>query len=221
MIWGITFYFSWFSVISNQPEVDSMMDTMLFNTVSGTVYTVPVFLFCSGFLQTFSFLQKDKEESMFTPAKLMGYIFKKFTRYIPVNAVCLLTVVYIMPYIGSGPIWNNFATLTAPCGSKWWTNILWVNNIYPREFDDKCLPWTWFVPCYVQLSLLLPFILAIYRLPENKVISGVIYAIIGALALYGSFEFAYAQNLGGTMVGNEAFYAKVFMNPLMHFSSFF
>lgn len=60
VIWGITFYFSWFAVISNQPEVDTMKDTMLFNIVSGTVYTVPIFFFCSGFLQTFSFMQKDK-----------------------------------------------------------------------------------------------------------------------------------------------------------------
>lgn len=56
VIWGITFYFSWFSIISNQTEVNEMMDTMLFNVVSGTIYTVPVFLFCSGFLQTFSYL---------------------------------------------------------------------------------------------------------------------------------------------------------------------
>jgi hypothetical protein len=50
VIWGITFYFSWFAVISNQNDVDTMKDTMFFNIVSGTVYTVPVFFFCSGFL---------------------------------------------------------------------------------------------------------------------------------------------------------------------------
>lgn len=139
----------------------------------------------------------------------------------PVNVICMLTMVCIMPYVGSGPIWNNFATLTAPCTNVWWTNVLWVNNLYPREFDDKCLPWTWFIPVYVQLSLLLPFILAIYKIPENKVISGIIYSIIGIVALFCQYELVYTQNLGATIVNNEAFYAKVFMNPLMHFSSFF
>jgi hypothetical protein len=52
-------------------------------------------------------------------------------------------------------------------------------------------------------------------------ISGLIYLAIGIGALIGQYEYAYSQNLGGTMVSNEAFQAKVFMNPLMHFSSFF
>jgi hypothetical protein len=135
-------------------------------------------------------MQKDKEESMFTASKLVSYTIKKFTRYMPVNIVCLLMIVYIMPYVGSGPIWNTFATLTAPCTSNWWTNVIWVNNLYPRNFNDKCLPWTWFVPCYVQLSLLLPGILAIYRFPENKVVSGLIYLAIGVAVLGGQYFFA-------------------------------
>ena len=68
---------------------------------------------------------------------------------------------------------------------------------------------------------MLPLILAIYRIPENKVISGVIYMLIGAGALIGQFEYVYSQNLGGSMVSNDEFYAKVFMSPIMHFSSFF
>ena len=60
-IWGITFQFSWFSVISNPDEVDAMRGTWAFNAVSGAVYTVPVFFYCSGFLQTLSFMRKDEE----------------------------------------------------------------------------------------------------------------------------------------------------------------
>lgn len=58
-IWGLTFQFSWFSVLSNPDEVDAMRGTLAFNFVSGAVYTIPVFFFCSGFLQTLSFMQKD------------------------------------------------------------------------------------------------------------------------------------------------------------------
>ena len=67
----------------------------------------------------------------------------------PLNIVALLFVTKALPYIGNGPIWNYYGLLVAPCNSNWWTNILWINNLYPAEFDDKCLPWTWFVPCYV------------------------------------------------------------------------
>jgi len=50
VIWGQTFYFSWFSVISNPQEANDMGNTLLFNVVSMCVYTVPTFFFVSGFL---------------------------------------------------------------------------------------------------------------------------------------------------------------------------
>jgi hypothetical protein len=49
--WGVTFYFSWFSIISNKPAVDDMLKTMTFNImVAASIYTVPIFFFSSGFL---------------------------------------------------------------------------------------------------------------------------------------------------------------------------
>lgn len=148
-VWGITFYFVQFSIVSNPDGVNDMSNTILFNIVSGTVFTVPIFFFCSGFLQTFAFLQKDKDGSMFTMASLRNYYFRKVFRYMPLNAVIILATLYLLPLMGYGPIWNNFATATAGCNDNWWTNLVWINNLYPRNFDDKCLPWTWFVPCYV------------------------------------------------------------------------
>lgn len=59
--WGVTFYFAWFSVISNMTDVDNMRQTIGFNIVSAAVYTVPIFFFCSGFLQTYSFVQKVED----------------------------------------------------------------------------------------------------------------------------------------------------------------
>jgi hypothetical protein len=67
----------------------------------------------------------------------------------PLNIVALLAVTDFLPYFGSGPIWNFFKKLIAGCDGNWWTNVLWINNLYPSKYDDKCLPWTWFIPCYV------------------------------------------------------------------------
>ena len=192
--WGITFFFSWYSVISNPAGVDEMTSSLLFNCVSGTVYAAPLFFFCSGFLQTNAFMQRNQEEDMFTPAKLGPYLALKFFRYVPLNAMALLAVVYIAPFIGSGPIWGHFHKLMEPCHTKWWANLLWISNFYPAAYDDRCLPWTWFVPCYVQLSLLLPFILAIYAKSSNRFLSGIIYLVMFIAALGGTFGLVYAQN---------------------------
>lgn len=83
--------------------------------------------------------------------------------------------------MADGPVWGNFQTLIAPCRTQWATNVFWVNNLTPREFDDKCLPWTWFMPCYVQLTLLIPplvFIGVKGKQLGQAVIAGLILAFV-------------------------------------------
>lgn len=139
----------------------------------------------------------------------------------PLNIIAMLFVLHALPYIGSGPVWNYYDTLVKPCGTYWWTNVLWINNIYPREFNDKCLPWTWFVPAYIQLSMVLPPFVALYKFIESKFFLGIIFLLIMILSLLANFMFTYFSNYGATMIMSEEFYAKVFMTPIYHFTSFF
>lgn len=87
----------------------------------------------------------------------------------------ILALLFLIPQLGGGPIWNKFETATAGCKQNWWTNLLWINNLYPVNFDDKCLPWTWFVPCYVQMSMLVPIIVCAYLYIENKCVAGLLF----------------------------------------------
>ena len=133
---------------------------------------------------------------------------------------CLLLLVYFLPLMGFGPIWKNFATLVEPCQTKWWTNMIWVNNFYPANFDDKCLPWTWFLPCYVQLTMSIPILIGLHRMMGGK-LKGATAIMTIWLALIGiNYGFVFNINVGGSIVMNEEFFAKVFMNPLYHSSSF-
>jgi len=134
--------------------------------------------------------------------------------------MALLATLYLLPLLGTGPIWNKFDTSVAGCNNYWWTNLIWINNIYPRNFEDKCLPWTWFVPCYIQLSLCIPPLVAFYKFIENKMIPALLFIILGGFALIAQFCLVYFTNKGGTIVMNDEFFAKVYMNPIFHFSSF-
>ena len=149
------------------------------------------------------------------------YYGRKLIRYLPLNLMCLLFFVYGLPLLGFGPIWPNFATVVAPCKKMWWTNALWISNLYPEAYDDKCLPWTWFMPAYIQLSLLVPLIVGVYLVFENKTFAGFFLTLLGFAALAANFAFVTGAGKGGSMVNNEAFFNDVFMNPLFHFSSFY
>lgn len=123
-------------------------------------------------------------------------------RLAPLNIVLMLLAMYLLPKIGYGPVWNTYEQVIEPCQSYWWTNVLFVNNFYPTAFDDKCLPWNWFLPLYVQLSLLLPALLSIYLyLP---LIGSVIAYTVLALAGFGlNFGLIYSKDIGATPAFND------------------
>ena len=66
-----------------------------------------------------------------------------------------------------------------PCTTYWWTVLLQVNNIVPtHQLDNKCMPWSWFIPALTQLSLLLPIFVGIYQLlMPNRTIMRIFAAI--------------------------------------------
>lgn len=76
------------------------------------------------------------------------------------------------------------------------------------------MPWTWFAPCYIQLSLLLPIFVMVYNSFQDAKIIGGIYTIIAILSIIINYMFVHSKDVGGTIVMNDDFYAEVFSNPL-------
>ncbi len=50
---------------------------------------------------------------------------------------------------GGGPYFDYYYKAFAGCKKYWWTNVFFINNLYPAAFDEKCMGWTWILPCYV------------------------------------------------------------------------
>lgn len=125
------------------------------------MFATPCLMWIAGFLHAFSFLQTEEAE-MFTVRNLLNYYTKKVFRYVPLIVFTLLIGVFIIPLLGGGPIWDYYDKhVMKACHTYWWTNLLLVNNIVPANgtFDDKCMPWTWFIPCLTQVSFLMPLIM--------------------------------------------------------------
>jgi peptidoglycan/LPS O-acetylase OafA/YrhL len=130
----------------------------------------------------------------------MRHLAIKIFRFLPLNMIALCVIVWMLPFVlGIGPLWNTFDQMMKPCQDKWWTNLLWISNVYPAEYDDRCLPWTWFVPCYVQMSILLPFLLMIYVKSENTKFTVILYASIFVASIAATFGLVYSANVGGSI----------------------
>ena len=129
-------------------------------------------------------------------------MFKKIGRVLPFYAFILGFGILVMPVFGKGPIWNTYAKVMQGCESYWWTNLIFINNFYPVNYDDKCMPWTWFIACYIQLSIALPFILAIYKFLSNR-ISVIIYTAIFLFFTGLNIEIIVMKNIGATPAFND------------------
>jgi len=69
----------------------------------------------AGFLQTFSFMQD--EENMFKPVNLLKYYAWRVFKFIPLLATILAFGMFLVPLMGTGPIWYNYSQAMGPCNS--------------------------------------------------------------------------------------------------------
>lgn len=148
IIFGATFFFSWYSILGNPTFVNNITSSFSFVFVEGAFFCVPVFFMFNGFLQTFSFNQKPNNK-MFTGPTILRYYVTKIFRFMPLIAFGLIFGMFLLPLLGSGPIWSKYAKVMQPCQTYWWTTLLYINNFYPSNMDDRCMAFAWFIPCYV------------------------------------------------------------------------
>jgi len=76
----------------------------------------------------------------------------------------------------------------APCKKYWWTVLIYIHNFYPEKYDERCLPWTWYLSFYVQISLVLPLLLLVYK-KTSTLISSVFFTYL----FLAFFVLNYAQ----------------------------
>ena len=240
-----SFLFTWYAYLANPEQLEDHKNQWAFLLVYCALYTAPLLFMVAGFLQTFEFMQQPPEE-MFSAQSLLRYYVWRLVKFVPLLAMVLLFAMFILPFAGSGPIWESYETVMKPCGTYWWTVPTQVNNIYPTQsFDDKCMPWAWFIPALTQLSLLLPLVALLYTtlMPRQgatygrevltKVVFGTI--ILGLFALNAGLT--YSNDVGAVPVqitplpsGGGApnylndvsfeYYNKVFMQSYFHLSSY-
>ena len=177
---------------------------------------------------------------MFTAKNLFKYYVWRFVKFIPLLGMVLIFSLFILPFLGSGPIWNLYESVMAPCDTYWWTVLLQVNNLYPTTtFDDKCMPWAWFIPALTQLSLLLPIFVAVYQSGRDSLtMLRIIYALFMLLCCLVSGGLTYLYDTGAMPVSIQTvdtasgvvnsltvldfeFYNNVFMLPAFHLASYF
>ena len=117
-----------------------------FLAVLSASYAVDCFFLLSGFLGGYVLLGRPQHIGL--KAFLLRYL-----RLTPTLAVALAFYAALSMHTGSGPYWYKMAEEAAGCSKWWWSNLLYVNNFAPANFDESCMSWTWYLACDTQMFL--------------------------------------------------------------------
>ena len=93
--------------------------------------------------------------------------FKHFVhRYLRLTVIYAFIILFqnLVVYLSDGPL--SLRLSSGPdsqsyrnCEKYWWTNLLYINNIYPWRLGDECMPWTWSLPNDMQFYVSAPLML--------------------------------------------------------------
>ena len=125
-------------------------------------FSVDSFFFISGLLVAYLTLQ----EMSFRAASglkwrvfpFVSYYVYRYFRLTIVYGLVLLFFIQMLPYLGYGPVWSAVDKYAEDCREYWWTNLLYINNIYP-SFTNQCISGTWYLSADMQFYAISPLLL--------------------------------------------------------------
>jgi peptidoglycan/LPS O-acetylase OafA/YrhL len=129
------------------------------------LYMVDMFFIISGFLVSYLVI-KDLQNKRGKYNWFM-FVVHRLIRICPIYFLVLLFFINLMKFMGRGALWPMFTSkYEEPC-DYWWTNVLFISNIYPPD-KHACMGWSWFISNDMQFHLLSPFILAVHYKSKTK-----------------------------------------------------
>eukprot|EP00051_Salpingoeca_urceolata_P021702 m.342985 g.342985 ORF g.342985 m.342985 type:complete len:740 (-) comp19848_c1_seq1:86-2305(-) len=140
---------------------------------------VDTFFFLSGMLSTYVLLKKaDKGMRRFPVLKM---VLLRYLRLTPQFAILIGIYASLVRYFGHGLQWYKYIAEMDRCKQYWWANLLYVNNFYPTNFHEQCVPWSWYLADDMQFFFIGLLVLFVYL--RNRT-AGVV--LTSALVLTGA-----------------------------------
>lgn len=131
----------------------NVQSSFTFQFVVNAMLGVDTFFFLSGFLAAHrmaAYLDKLNGRKHSSVKWVLGHYLLRLWRLTPLYMYVLAVYFFVLPQTGSGPfwaLWQHQDTYTR-CAEHWWTNLLYINNLYPNQFSGSlktnlgCMGWS-------------------------------------------------------------------------------
>lgn len=160
VIWGHTLFF-WAQIGASNLgyAYGTFIHQFFMQAAMSGIFAVDSFFFLSGFLGAYFLYERLLE------GKGMDWFliyFHRIWRILPVYTFIMLIYVTIIPVLGDGPFWFKLTHIIETTSPNCWSNLLFINNIYPTDEAEQCMGWGWFLAVDMQFFLVSPFIIFIH-----------------------------------------------------------
>ncbi|XP_033640909.1 O-acyltransferase like protein-like [Asterias rubens] len=202
IILGHTLQFQLSYIENPRYPLMEVVPTFMFSIVLNATLSVDTFFMLSGLLLTYHTLKHLKK----TKGRMNWAIFyfHRVWRITPTYMISLAIFASLAIHFGTGPTKNSlFEYVGKTCQDYWWTNLLYINNLYPfpGTLNAQCMGWSWYLANDMQFFVISPFLLyLLYK--KARIGLGVIIALC-----FGSIGVtAYLALYYGAPVGVHPFY---------------
>ena len=87
----------------------------------------------SGLLTSYWFIKDAKRKKRITSWMMIKYYTHRIWRITLPYMLALFLSVSLTRYLGKGPFYPNEGFESQQCRTRWWTNLLYINNVYNAD----------------------------------------------------------------------------------------
>ena len=173
---GITAYYLMCVTAINPWSITPQMDSPMFMILLSGDSIFDTFFTVSALVDFYRINRLHGEKgSAFSVMDILKMYLRMFTRFAPTAYIVLFVGVYVIPHVYGvpgenqpGPLWYSFEeVMFYQCQDPktMASKLLFYSNIYPSFQDNKygCMQWSFIYEIDMQLFLLTPFMVILYR----------------------------------------------------------
>ena len=144
-------------ITDNMRILKDIMSRFTFQPITNGFFAVDSFFFLSAVLVAYLTLREMKKKNGRFPA--LHFYIHRYLRLTPTYAFVLFFAWALTANIAYGPGIGLTPSIMGDCTKVWWTNFLYINNLYPWKEIDECMRWTWYLANDMQFYVISPVIL--------------------------------------------------------------
>ncbi|XP_071855910.1 nose resistant to fluoxetine protein 6-like [Bombus fervidus] len=215
MLWIVLGHLIMFSLyaMANKALYNMLGGEILNEIINNPTFPVDTFFFMSGFLSTYNFLKEQQKLRRISSIKERANIFlqiimKRYIRLTPAYFVVILIAILTFTWHDHVSTSFLFEYPSDRCSKYWWTNILYINNLY--NWNDICLTWSWYLPNDMQFFIFGIFLLLLSITHYNIAIGLGVFSVVSSIlsVSYVGYNINYQPTLDDLYHMGTDFYIR-------------